>query len=153
MRAAISHRRRALLLTLSICCAPVQAQTIPFEFQSHPDCPVSFVDYTPSAFRAGSDRRQFVTVKNQSGKGTAEVIFQQTISRGANIDIVTLERISFIMRPGEKRRLSVSVGDVWARIQAAVKSDKTIGKPVLSVVAVEFLDGTLWSAPLDPAHK
>ncbi|MBZ5619995.1 MAG: hypothetical protein LAQ69_14920 [Acidobacteriia bacterium] len=92
-------------------------------------------------------------MKNQSGKGTAEVIFQQTISRGANIDIVTLERISFIMRPGEKRRLSVSVGDVWARIQAAVKSDKTIGKPVLSVVAVEFLDGTLWSAPLDPAHK
>ena len=42
---------------------------------------------------------------------------------------------------------------MWNRIQTAFKSDETIGKPVLSVVVVEFIDGSVWRAPLDRAQK
>ena len=92
-------------------------------------------------------------MKNESDKVTAAVLFQQAISIGSKTEIVTLERVSIIIRPRERKRLSVTVRDLWNRIQTAVKSGETIGKPVLSVVAVEFIDGSLWSAPSDRAYK
>jgi hypothetical protein len=77
------------------------------------------------------------------------VVFQQAISSESKTEIVTLERVSIMIRPREKKRLSVSVQDMWNRIQSAVKSGETIGKPELSVVVVEFIDGSVWSAPPD----
>jgi len=138
----------AILVALALCWTPAHSQTIAFEFQTHPDSPIAFINYTPTTIRSGSDRRQFVAVKNESRKDTAALVFQQTILSGATTEIVSLERISMIIRPGQKKRMAVSVGDVWSRIQTAGKSGETIGKPVLSVVTVEFLDGTLWSAPM-----
>ncbi|HYW42704.1 MAG TPA: hypothetical protein VE959_07600 [Bryobacteraceae bacterium] len=138
----------AILFAVAFCRGSAQAQTIALGLQTYPDCPVAFINYTPSTFRTEGDRRQFVTVKNQSGLTTAAVVFQQTISDESKTEIVSLERISIIMRPGERKHLSVSVEDVWNRIQAAAKSSDTIGKPALSVVTVEFLDGSLWYAPM-----
>jgi len=138
----------SLLLALFLYSTPARAQTIPFELQSYPNSPIVIVTLIQGVSRSGSDRRQFVTVKNQSGKGIAAVAFQQTISNGTDVEIVALERSSILMGPGEKKRLSVSVADVWNRIQIAATSGKTIGKPVLGVVTVEFLDGTLWNAPM-----
>jgi hypothetical protein len=39
------------------------------------------------------------------------------------------------------------------RLRAAGKAGETIGKPVLSVVVVEFVDGSLWNAPVDPTQE
>jgi len=125
-----------LLSALFFCCTFAHAQTIGFALQTHPDSPIALVNYTPSTFRTESDRRQFLTVKNKSDKIAAAVLFQQAISSRSKTEILTLERVSIVIRPHEKKRLSVSVGDVWNRIQTAVKLDETIGKPVLSVVAV-----------------
>jgi hypothetical protein len=144
---------RALLSALFFCSAFAQAQTIAFELQTHLDSPIALVNLAPTTFRIEGDRRQFLTVKNESDKFTAAVVFQQAISSGSKTEIVTLERVSIIIRPGEKKRLSVSVLDVWNRIQTAVKAGETIGKPVLSVVVVEFIDGSLWSAPTGREHK
>jgi hypothetical protein len=143
----LPNRRRALLSALFFCCTCAHAQTIAFELHTHLDSPIALINFTPGTFRTGSDRRQFFTVKNESDKVTAGVVFQQAISSGSKTEILTLERVSIIIRPGEKKRLSVSVGDVWNRIQTAVKSGETIGKPVLSVVVVEFIDGSVWNAP------
>ena len=147
------NRRRALLSALFFCCTFARAQTIAFELQTHLGSPIALVNFTPSTFRTESDRRQFFTVKNESDKVTAAVVFQQAISSGSRIEILTLERVSIIIMPREKKRLSVSVGDAWKRIQTAVKAGETIGKPELSVVVVEFIDGSVWSAPLDRAQK
>ena len=140
--------RRRLFLALCFCCTPAYAQTIAFDLQNYPDSPIAIVNFIPGTIRTGTDRRQFVTVKNQSDKAIGTMIFQQSISNGAKIEIVTLERVSVIISPREKKRLSVSVADLWNRIQAG----ETIGKPVLSVVAVEFLDGTEWNAPMGRAQ-
>jgi hypothetical protein len=144
----LDYGRRALVLSLLICCTTVQAQIIPFQFQTQPDCPIALVNSSPT-FGAGSDRRQFLTVKNRSAKSTIALIFQQAIWSEGKIDIIALERVSFIMRHGEQTRVSVSVADVLNRIEAAGRSGETIGKPVISVVTVEFLDGELWNAPGD----
>jgi hypothetical protein len=149
----LPNRHRAPLSALCFCCTFAHAQTIAFELQTHPDSPIALVNFTPSAFRIGSERRQFLTVKNESDKAAAAVVFQQAIGSGSKTEILTLERVSIIIRPRETKRLSVSVGDVWNRIQTAVKSGETIGKPVFSVVVVEFIDGSVWSAPLDRAQK
>lgn len=138
-------------LALLVHSTSVQAQTIAFELQNYQDSPVTIVNLVPGILRLGSDRRQFVTVKNQSGKGTAALAFQQTLSNGPKTEIIALERVSFVLAPGEKKRLSVSVGDVWNRILAPGTSPEASGKAVLSVVTVEFMDGTLWNAP-PPAH-
>ena len=143
--------RRVLFSALFICCTFAQAQTITFEFQSPADSPITFVNFSPSTFRTQSDRRQFLTVKNESDKVTAAVVFQQTIESGSKTEIVTLERVSIIIRPREKKRLSLSVRDVWNQIQTAAKVGETIGKPVLSVAVVEFIGGSSWSASLDRA--
>jgi hypothetical protein len=143
------NRRRASLSALFLCCVSAHAQTIAFEFQTHPDSPVAIVNFIPGTLRAASDRRQFFTVKNESDRVTAAVVFQQTIATGSKTEIVTMELVSIIIRPHEKKRLSVSVRDVWNQLQAAAKAGETIGKPVLSVAVVDFIDGSSWSAPLD----
>jgi hypothetical protein len=66
---------------------------------------------------------------------------------GSKTEIVALERVSIAIRPREKKRLSVSVQNVWDRIRAAAKPSETTGRPLLSIVAVEFLDGSSWNAP------
>jgi hypothetical protein len=81
------------------------------------------------------------------------VVFQQAISNGSKTEIVALERVSIVIGPREKKRLSVSVQDMWSRIQSAVKSGDTIGKLELGVVVVEFIDGSSWSAPPHRARK
>ena len=147
------NRRRALLSALFFCGSFANAQTIVFELQTHLDSPLALVEYTPTTFRIESDRRQFLTVKNESDRVTAAVIFQEAISNGSKTVIVALERVSVIIRPREKKRLSVSVQDVWDRIQAAAKSGETIGKPILGVVVVEFIDGSSWNAPAEPKNE
>lgn len=121
------NRRRALLSALFFGCTFAHAQTIGFELQTHRDSPITLSNLTPSAFRTGSDRRQFLTVKNESDRAAAAVVFQQAISSGSNTEIVTLERVSIIIGPREKKRLSVSVQNVWNRIQTSVKAGETIG--------------------------
>jgi hypothetical protein len=149
------NTRQTLLSALLFCCTFSHAQTIALEFQTHLDSPIALVDFTPSTFRTQSDRRQFFTVKNESEKVTAAaaVFLQQTIGNGSNIEVVTLERVSIIIRPRQKKRLSVSVRDVWNHLQTSVQRGETIGKPVLSVAVVEFLDGSSWSIPLDRAPE
>ena len=141
------NRYRALLAALFFCCTFAHAQTIAFEIQTHPDGPIALVSYTPSTLRIEGERRQFLTVKNQSDRATVSVVFQQAIGSGSKTEIVTLERISIMIRPREKKRLSVSVQNVWDRIQTAAKASETIGRPVLAVVAVEFIDGSSWNVP------
>jgi hypothetical protein len=149
----LPNRRRTLLSALLLCCTSAHAQTFAFELQAHPDSPIALVNYTPTTFRTGSDRRQFFTVKNESDKVTAAVVFQQVVESGSRTEIVALERISVLIRPRETKRLSVSVRDVWNQHQTAVKAGEAAGKPVLSIAVVEFIDGTAWSAPLDRAHE
>jgi hypothetical protein len=129
------------------CCTFVHAQTIAFEIQTRPDSPIALVSYTPSTFRTEGDRRQFLTVENRSDRATAALLFQQAIGSGSKTQVVTLERVSIIIRPREKKRLSVSVQNVWDRIQTAAKASEPMGRPVLSVVAVEFIDGSSWNVP------
>ena len=151
--AMLPNRRRALLSALLFCCTFARAQTIAFELQTHLDSPITLVNYTPATFRIESDRRQFLTVKNESDRVAIAVVFQQTISNGSKTEIVALERVSIVIGPREKKRLSVSVQDMWSRIQSAVKSGDTIGKLELGVVVVEFIDGSSWSAPPHRARK
>jgi hypothetical protein len=143
------NRRRASLSALFLCCVCAHAQTIAFEFQTIPDSPVAIVNFIPGTLRAAADRRQFFTVKNESGKVAVAVVFQQTVGAGSKTEILTIERVSIIIRPRETKRLSVSVRDVWNQLQAAGKAGEPVGKPVLSVAVVEFIDGSSWSAPLD----
>lgn len=145
--AILSNRRRTLLSVLFFGCTFAHAQTIAFEIQTHSGSPIALVNYTPSTFRIEGDRRQYLTVQNQSDKGTTALVFQQAIGSGSKTEIVAIERVSILMRPREKKRLSVSVQKVWDRIQAAAKASETIGRPSLSVVAVEFIDGSSWNVP------
>lgn len=147
------NRGRLLLPALCLYCAGGHAQTIGFDLQTRQDSPITLVTFTPSTFRTGQDRRQFITVKNDSDKATAAVVFQQTLSSGSTSEIVALERVSIIIRPREKKRLSISVRDVWDRIRTAVKAGEAYSNPVLSVAVVEFIDGTAWNAPPDRAHE
>jgi len=149
----LPNRRLALLPALLVCFTFAHAQTIAFELQTYLNSPITLINSIPGTFRTGPDRRLFFTVKNESDKGTAAVVFQQAIGSGSRTEIVALERISIVVRPREKKRISVSVRDVWSRIQTAAKAGEPIGKPVLSVVAVEFIDGSGWSAPLDRAEQ
>jgi hypothetical protein len=140
-------RRQIHLSVLFLCCTFSYAQSVAFEFPTLVGSPVTLVSIAPDSFRSVSDRRQFLVVKNESEKVTAAVVFQQTIGSGPHAEIVTLERVSVLIRPGEKKRLSVSVRDVWNQLQTANKTGETIDKPVLSVAVVEFTDGSSWSPP------
>ena len=143
----------AFLIPLLLFFAPAQAQKIPFDFQAYPSSPVVFVNSGPGTFREVTGRRMFVTVKNASDKMAIGLVFEQDLLNGDKRDILTLERVSVIVRSGESKRLSISVEDVWNRIQAAEKSGTAIGKPVVRIVVVEFVEGGLWSAPLDRYAK
>jgi hypothetical protein len=145
--AALPNRRRTPLSALLFCCVFAHAQTVAFELQTRPSSPIALVSYTPTTIRTEGDRRQFLTVQNQSGKATAALVFQQAIGSGSKTEILTLERVSILIGPREKKRLSVGVQNVWDRIQAAAKASEPIGRPVLSVVAVEFIDGSSWNVP------
>jgi hypothetical protein len=123
------------------------AQSVNFEVRSFPDSPVALLNENPRVLRTGSERRQFVTVRNNSRKIIAGLVFEQAIGSGPEREIVTLERVTVIMRPGEKKRLSVAVGDLWNRIRPAGKAAAPAGKPALAVIGVEFLDGGYWRPP------
>jgi hypothetical protein len=139
---------RSLILVPILCATLVHAQALDFQLQTHTDCPVALLNFAPSTIRSEADRRRFLTVKNESDKIAAAVVFQQTIGSGPGAEIVTIERVSIVMRPRETKRLSVSVRDVSNRFQAAIHAGEAAGKPVLSVAVVEFTDGTAWHAPL-----
>ena len=143
----LRNRRLALLSALFLCCTLAHAQNIAFEIQTRPDSPIALVNYTPSTFRIEGDRRQFLTVENRSDKAMVALVFQQAIGGGSRAEIVTIERVSIMIRPRQKKRLSVSVQNAWDRIQTAAKAGETLGRPVLSVVAVEFIDGSSWNTP------
>ena len=139
---------RSLLWVPILCATFVHAQTVDFQLQTRPDCQIALLSLAPSTIRSESDRRRFLTVKNESEKFAAAVVFQQTIGSGPGAEIVTIERVSIIIRPRETKRLSVSVRDVSNRLQAAANGGEALGKPVLSVAVVEFTDGSAWHAPL-----
>jgi hypothetical protein len=118
------------------------AQTVDFELRTLPESPVVFAD-SASAPVPGVPRRQLVTVKNQSKKSVAAVMFEQSVANGSKVEIIALERVSILFAAGEKRRVSIAVGDIFQKLQ----SGEPLGRPVLAVVAVEFLDGSQWTAP------
>jgi len=139
--------RRAMILALLAGCMAAHAQTFGFEYQSYPNSPVAFVNRAVNMVRIGSDRRLFVTIRNQAEKAAIGVVFQEALPNGLGAEIVSLERVSILIRPRETKRLSISIVDVWNRLQAAGKTREPASKPVLSVVTVEFSDGTLWNVP------
>jgi hypothetical protein len=143
----LPNRRRALLSTLFFCCNFAYAQDVVFDIQTHPDSPIALVNYTPRTLRIEGDRRQFLTVRNDSNRAAVAVVFQEAIGSGSKTEIVAIERVSVLIGPREKKRLSVGVQNVWDRIQAAAKAGETIGRPALSVVAVEFIGGSSWNVP------
>ena len=142
-------RSARLALAVLIWCSLGRAQTVDFELRTYPDCPVVFAGDNARAVAPGAPRRQFVTIRNQSKKNTAAVIFQQTVSDasvpdGSKAGIVAIERVGIVMAPGAKTRVTISVEEVRKKVPP--------GRPVLSVVAVEFLDGTQWNAPTGSAQ-
>jgi len=139
--------RFAPLLVLCLCAAAFQAQTIAFDLQNSPDSPIAFVKSSPAVVRMEGGRREFVTLKNLSDRGVLALLVQQAIHDGSKTEIIALERISVIVRPRQTIRLSVNVEDAWKRLQDAAKAGSAAPKPVLSIVAVEFIDGGTWSAP------
>ena len=86
-------------------------------------------------------------MKNDSDKVATAIVFQQTVGSGSKTEIVAIERVSVIIRPREKKRLSISVRDVWNHYQNAVKAGESTGNPAPSIVVVEFIDGSSWSTP------
>jgi hypothetical protein len=135
-------RKLVSLLSFLALVRIAYAQTVDFELRTYSESPVIFAD-TTNAVAPGVPRRQLVTVKNDSKKSVAAVTFEQTIAAGSKIEIVALERVSILFAAGEKRRVSVAVSDMSAKLQ----SGEPVGRPVLSIVAVEFMDGSVWSAP------
>ena len=139
------------LFAFGFWCASVRAQSVPFTLQTYQDSPISLLSITATVFRADGGRREFVKLTNRSDKAISGLLFQETMPDGSRTQIVALEQISVIFRPRETKRLSINVEDVWNRVHNAAKSGATPGKPVLSVVGVEFIDGSIWSAPVDRA--
>ena len=141
---------RKILFVFCFSCA-AQAQPVAFNLQTYPDSPISLMGYTATLVRIGSSRRQFVTVKNLSDRAISGMLLQQTNSSGERPHIIALERISIIIRPHESKRLSVNVDEAWSQVQASSKSGSHAEKPVLSIVVVDFVDGSTWRAPLSTA--
>jgi hypothetical protein len=138
------------------CClffAAIQAQAVTFDLHTFQDCPVVLTTYSPSMLRSEGGRRQFVTAKNVSDKVAVALLFQLTVPGTPRDEIVSLERVSVVFRPRETKRLSVNVEDVWTRLQNSSSSGATARKPVMSIVAVEFMDGSLWNAPTGGGHR
>jgi hypothetical protein len=133
-------RTRAIAAAAGLLACALLAQAVDFEIRTYPASPVEFVDTAPAA--TGIPGRQFVTVRNASKKSVMAVLFEQTVTNGSKTGIVALERVSIVFAAGEKRRVTIAVGDMSQRLQTGDQP-----KPVLSIVAVEYLDGTQWNAP------
>jgi hypothetical protein len=136
------HKLASLAAALSMLSGLADGQTIEFTLRTFPDSPVVFADSAPAA-APGVPRRQFVTIRNESKKSVAAVIFEESVAGGSKNAIVAMERVGILVQPGEKKRLSVAVEDMVQKLQTG----EPPGRPVLSIVAVEFLDGLQWNAP------
>jgi hypothetical protein len=121
------------------------AQTVDFELRTVPGSPVVFAGAAGEP-APGMPRRQLVAIRNESNKPVMAVIFEQSVAGGARTSIVALDRVEIVFAPGGKRRVSVDVADVSHKLQ----SGELPGRPVLTLVAVEFLDGSQWNAPTGP---
>jgi hypothetical protein len=132
----------SIAAALLLVAAPVRAQAVEFELRTFPESPVIFTD-SAQPMAPGVPRRQFVSIKNASRKSIMAVIFEQTVAKGSKTEIVALEHVSIVFAAGEKRRVTIAVADMSQKLQ----SGEQLGRPVLSVVAVEYLDGTQWNAP------
>jgi hypothetical protein len=123
-----------------------EGQTVDFELRTFPESPVSFSgsSHEPAP---GVPRRQFVTIRNDSKKSLGAVIFEQSVASDSKATIVAIERVAILVPPGEKRRVTIAVADMSQKLQ----SGERLGRPVLSVVAAEFLDGSQWNAPTGSA--
>jgi hypothetical protein len=139
--------RPAALSALFLAVAGAQAQNIAFEMRSHAESPVTFPNSSWTPWRAGADHRIFVNIQNSSPKGIAAVTFEQAITVDTKREIVALERVSTPIAPRQKTRVSVSILEVLDRVKSINSADQKSGNPILTVVAVEFMDGTLWTAP------
>jgi hypothetical protein len=135
------HRLLSIAAAVLMLAGVVSAQTVDFEMRTFPESPVVFVDAAP-ALASSAPWRQFITVKNASRKSVAAVLFEQRMTSGSKSEIVALERVSIVFAAGEKRRVTIAVGDVVEKLQG-----DSAERPVLSIVAVEYLDGTQWNAP------
>jgi len=86
----LPNHRRALLSALLFCCTFARAQTIAFRASDPPREPDYAGELHSATFRIESDRRQFLTVKNESDRVAVAVVFQQAISNGSKTEIVAL---------------------------------------------------------------
>jgi hypothetical protein len=136
------HKLVSVAAALLMVVDSAQAQTVDFELRTFPESPVIFAD-SANAVAPGVPRRQLVTIRNDGKKSVAAVMFEQSVRNGSKTDIVAIERVSILFAAGEKRRVSIAVTDMSQKLQ----SGEHLGRPVLSVVAVEFLDGSQWNAP------
>jgi hypothetical protein len=136
------HKLALIAAALLLLAGFAQAEIIDFELRTFPESPVTFAD-SANAVAPGVPRRQLVTIRNAGRKSVAAVMFEQSVTNGSKTEIVAIERVSILFAAGEKRRVSIAVTDMSQRLQSA----EQLGRPVLTVVAVEFLDGSQWNAP------
>jgi hypothetical protein len=136
------HKLASIAAALLLLADVTQAETIDFELRTFPESPVIFAD-SANAVAPGVPRRQLVTIRNTARKSVAAVMFEQSVTNGSKTEIVSIERVSILFAAGEKRRVSIAVTDMSQKLQ----SGEQLGRPVLTVVAVEFLDGSQWNAP------
>jgi hypothetical protein len=137
--------RSALLAAALLTPGAAWAQAVDFELRPVPGSPVVFAGAAGEP-APGVPRRQFVAIRNESRKPVMAVIFEQSVAGGDRISIIALDCVEIVFAPGEKRRISVNVADVSQKLQ----SGELPGRPVLTLVAVEFLDGSQWNAPTGP---
>jgi hypothetical protein len=158
-RTSVANARSRLLAVLCVILfgsVPASGQAIDFEIQSLPGSPIAVVNERASLFRMGDERRQFLTFRNDSDKTIDGFLVEQSFETSAARRIVTLEYISVIMRPKERKRLSFSVADVWYLLKSgAGVAGHPPPTPILRIVGAEFLDGGYWRperAPAKPAQ-
>jgi hypothetical protein len=121
------------------------AQAVDFELRTVSGSPVVFAGAASEPV-PGIPRRQLVAIRNEAKKPVLAVIFEQSVADGGGISIIALDRVEIVFPPGGKRRVSVDVADVSQKLH----SGELPGRPVLTLVAVEFLDGSQWNAPTGP---
>ena len=137
----------AVLIAL---CGTARAQAVDYELKTYPESPVVFAGDNARTPAPGVPRRQFVTIQSEAPKTVSAVILQQTITRGQKTEIVAIERVAIAMAPREKKRISFAVSDMSAKLQADAQAGEAPVRPVLAVVAVEFIDDSQWNAPTGP---
>jgi len=136
------HPLARMAAAFSMLAGLAPGQTVDFTLRTFPDSPIVFAGTVPAA-APGAPRRQFVAIGSASKKAISAVIFEQSVGSGSKTAIVAIERVGILVQPGEKKRLSVAVEDISQKLP----SGEPPGRPVLSIVAVEFLDGSQWNAP------